>query len=74
MILLGYLVFSSGYIPKIIGVCLIVTGLGYLIDDLKYFFYPNVDTGFLWFTYFGELIFMFWLLLKGSRIQKLKTR
>lgn len=74
MILLGYLVFNSGYIPKIMGVCLMITGLGYLIDDLKYFFYPNMDTGFLWFTYFGELIFMFWLLLKGSRIRELKTR
>lgn len=74
MILLGYLVFNSGYIPKIMGVCLVITGLGYLIDDLKYFFYPNMDTGFLWFTYFGELIFMFWLLLKGSRIRELKTR
>ena len=68
--LLGYLVFRSEYIPKIIGVFLVVAGLGYLIDDLKYFFYPNFDTGFLWFTFFGELIFMVWLLVKGVNVQK----
>jgi hypothetical protein len=67
--LLGYLVFRAKYIPGVIGILLIVAGLGYMVDDLKFFFYPDVDTGFLWFTYFGELIFMFWLLIKGSRIR-----
>jgi hypothetical protein len=66
---LGYLVFRSGYVPKLIGIFLIIAGLGYVIEDLKPFFYPGYDTGFLWFTFFGELIFMAWLLLKGSRIQ-----
>jgi hypothetical protein len=67
--LLGYVIIKSGYIPKLIGVFLIIASVGYVIDDLKYFFYPNFDTGFLWFTFFGELIFMAWLLIKGSRIQ-----
>jgi hypothetical protein len=69
--LLGLLVLKAKYIPRIMGVLLIVAGLGYIIDDLKYFFYPKVDTGMLWVTYFGELVFMFWLLFKGSRIKKL---
>jgi len=73
MNLLGYLVLKSEYIPKIIGILLIIAGLGYVIDDLKYFFYPNFDTGFLWLTYFGELVFMFWLLIKGSRIKNLNS-
>ena len=73
MNLLGYLVLKSEYIPKIIGLLLIVAGLGYVIDDLKYFFYPTFDTGFLWLTYFGELVFMFWLIINGSRIKKLNS-
>ena len=68
MLLLGYLIFKAPYVPKIIGAFLGIAALGYLIDDLKYFFYPNFDTGFLWFTFFGELIFMAWLLIKGTRI------
>jgi hypothetical protein len=69
LLLLSYLIFRASYVPNIVGAFLIIAALGYLIDDLKYFFYPNFDTGFLWFTFFGELVFMFWLLIKGSRIQ-----
>lgn len=69
MNLLGWLTLHATYVPKVMGVLLIITGLGYMADNLKYFFYPGVDTGFLWFTYFGELIFMFWLLFKGSRLR-----
>jgi hypothetical protein len=69
--LVGYLAFKATYVPKIIGAFLVMAALGYLIDDLRYFFYPNFDTGFLWFTFFGEVIFMFWLLIKGSRISRL---
>lgn len=69
LLLLSYLTFKAWYVPKVIGVFLAVAAIGYLLDDLKYFFYPNVNTGFLWFTFFGELLFMFWLLIKGTRIQ-----
>jgi hypothetical protein len=69
LLLLGYLVLKASYVPNSIGVFLIVAAIGYLMDDLKYFFYPDFNTGFLWFTFFGELVFMFWLLIMGSRIQ-----
>jgi hypothetical protein len=69
LLLLSYLTFKSSYVPKVIGAFLAVAAIGYLIDDLKYFFYPKVNTGFLWFTFFGELVFMFWLLLIGTRIR-----
>ena len=69
LVLLGYLVYKSGYIPKWIGVVLIISGLGYLTDALKPFLFPDLNSGFLTITFFGELIFMFWLLIKGSRIK-----
>lgn len=68
LILLGSLTIRASYVPNIIGLLLIVAGIGYMVDNLKYFFYPDFNTGFLWFTYFGELVFMFWLLFKGSRL------
>jgi hypothetical protein len=73
MNVLAYLVWQATYVPRIMSVLLLITGVGYIVDNLKYFFYPDLDTGFLWFTYFGELIFMFWLLFKGSRIRELQT-
>jgi hypothetical protein len=68
--LLGYLVFRSNYIPKILGILLIIAGLGYLSNALKPFLFPNINLDFAKFTFFGELIFMFWLIIRGSRIKE----
>jgi hypothetical protein len=68
--LLGYLVFRSGYIPRILGLLLIIAGLGYLITTLKPYLFPNFNSDIAWFTFYGELIFMLWLLIKGSRIKE----
>ncbi len=70
LILLGYLVFKSKYIPKSMGVILAISGLGYMTDALKPFLFPNFNSGFITVTFFGELIFMLWLLIKGSRIKE----
>ncbi|MBV8203329.1 MAG: DUF4386 domain-containing protein [Acidobacteria bacterium] len=68
--LVGYLVYRSGYIPRILGVLLVIDGLGWLIDNLQPYLYPNAHLGFLFITWFGELIFMFWLLFRGWKIQE----
>ena len=68
--LLGYLVFRSNYIPKILGVLLVVAGLGYLLTNLKPFLFPDINLDFAEYTFYGELIFMLWLLVKGPRINE----
>jgi len=68
--MLGYLVFKASYVPKIMSIFLIVSGLGYLSDTIGFFFFPEVDRSFLMITFFGELIFMLWLLIKGWKIQE----
>lgn len=70
LILLGYLVFKSHYIPNIMGLLLIISGIGYLTNALKPFLFPNFNLGFVTITFFGELIFMLWLLIKGSKIKE----
>jgi hypothetical protein len=68
--LLGYLVFRSDYIPKILGVLLIISGLGYLMNGLKPFMLPDTKIDFAFYTFYGELIFMLWLIIRGSRINE----
>jgi hypothetical protein len=68
--LLGYLVFKSRYVPKILGVFLIVAGIGYLLTSLRPFLFPYLTMDFAEYTFYGELIFMLWLLLKGSRLKE----
>jgi hypothetical protein len=71
LVLLGYLVIKSKYIPAVLGVLLIITGLGYLLTTLRPFLFPNINIDFAMFTFYGELIFMLWLLIKGSKIKVL---
>jgi hypothetical protein len=71
--LLGYLVFKSVYIPKILGILLIIASLGYLVDAFGKFLLPNYGATIAMFTFIGELLFMFWLLFKGSKIPEMKS-
>lgn len=68
LIALGLLAYYASYVPKIIGAFLIIAGLGYVINSLQPYFFPSVDTSFLFITFFGELVFMVWLLVKGRKI------
>ena len=70
LVLLGYLIYRSGYIPRIIGILLVIDGLGWVIDSLQPYLYPNAHLGFLFITFFGELVFMLWLLIRGWKIQE----
>jgi Domain of unknown function (DUF4386) len=73
LVLLGILVFIASYIPKLLGVLLIISGLGYLANGLKPFLFPNANIDFAVYTFYGELIFMLWLLIRGYRIKELNT-
>lgn len=66
---LGYLVYRSGYIPKILGSLLALAGLGYMTNSLAPYLFPKADLGWLPITFVGELLFMLWLLIVGSRLK-----
>jgi hypothetical protein len=70
LVLLGYLIFRSSYIPRILGILLVIDGLGWVIDSLRPFLFPHAHLGLLYLTFFGELIFMLWLLIRGWKIKE----
>jgi Domain of unknown function (DUF4386) len=70
LILLGYLAFISKYVSKIVGVCLMIAGAGWLTDSLQPLLFPDVNLSIGMITGFGELIFMFWLFIKGVRLKE----
>jgi len=70
LILLAYLVYRSGYIPRVLAILLGIAGLGWLVHELGPYLFPNVDLGFLFITLLGELVFMLWLLIRGWKIQE----
>jgi len=70
LVLVGFLIVRSGYIPWWLGVILIVNGLGWVSDSVQPYLYPDANTGFVFVTFFGELIFMLWLLIRGWSISE----
>ncbi len=70
---MGYLVFKSGYIPRILGVLLIIAGFGYLIDFVTFFFIPDFDA-IKMFTFLGEVLLPLWLLIKGVNVEQWEKR
>jgi len=68
----GYLVYKSGYFPRILGVLVIITGIGYVIDSFAFFLF-NIVANVSMVTFLGEVVFLFWLVLKGANIPEINT-
>jgi hypothetical protein len=71
LVLLGYIVFKSQFIHKIFAILLIIAGLGYLFDIFGTFFIPNYSIEIAMYTFIGELVLMFWLLIKGGKAKQI---
>lgn len=71
---MGYLVYKSNYIPKIIGILLTIGGFGYLADSFIFFLFPNFSVVFSEFTFIGEVMMVFWLLIKGVNVEQWEKR
>ena len=71
---MGYLVFKSGFLPRIIGVLLIIAGFGYIIDSAALFLLPDLNIDISQFTFYGELLMLLWLLIKGVNVEQREKR
>jgi uncharacterized protein DUF4386 len=66
--LVGYLVYRSGYIPRVLGIVLALMGALWVTNSLRPYLFPNALPGFLWLFGFGELLFPLWLVIRGWKI------
>ena len=74
VILLGFLMFKSGYFPKLLGILMMVAGVGYMADFLVFFLLPQLDVQIAGFAFLAEVAFPFWLLIKGVDVEAWKSR
>lgn len=68
----GLLVTRSGFLPRILGVLLIVNGLAYVAASLTWLLLPaygDVVSRVSMPALFGELWIMLWLLIRGTKVQ-----
>jgi len=70
----GLLVYRSGFLPRFIGVWLMINCFGYVaLSVIALFFqsYYNAAFGYLQPVLLGELAIMLWLLIKGAKVPSL---
>jgi len=71
---MGYLVFKSGFLPRILGLLLIIGGAGWLTEFLTALLLPNGGVEIVMFTSWGEVLFPLWLLVKGVNVEQWEKR
>jgi len=69
---LAILVYRSGFLPRLIGIWLAIAGFAWLAFSFTRIVAPQYD----WVlakvfdpASFGEILFMFWLLIRGAKVQ-----
>lgn len=67
LLVLGYLAFKSGYVPKWLGGFLVLAGLGYSIDGFGKMLSITYSLSISQFTFIGEVLLIFWLFWKGVK-------
>ena len=70
LVLIGALIVRATYIPWWLGVVLVIDGLGWIVFELQPYLFPGLNVDVLFYTFFGELLFMLWLLIMGWRIKE----
>jgi hypothetical protein len=71
---MGYLIFKSGFLPRFLGVLLIIAGFGYLVDFILFFLFPDVGVTVSEFTFVGEVLLLLWLLIRGVNVEQWERR
>ena len=74
---LGYLVYKSGFLPRILGILLIIDGFAMLIWFFQFFFFPGyevISTLGLAAGFIAEGSLCLWLMIKGVNVKQLEKR
>ena len=73
----GICVMRSGFIPRFLGILLMIAGGGYVLDAFAELAFPQfvaLTTRLTTFTNFCEVPIIFWLLIWGAKPQRVSPR
>lgn len=76
LLVFGYLVYQSGYLPKFLGILLVIVSFCYLIQAFGNMLFPQYKALFtsIGSLAFLEIAFPLWLLIKGVNIEQWQRR
>jgi hypothetical protein len=69
LLITGLLVWRYGSLSWIFGLLLILPGAGYIVDGVGSLLVPGYTLELAMFTFFGEIVFIFWLLIRGGKVR-----
>lgn len=76
-LLIGWLVLRSGFIPKIFGALLMLSGISWLGGNLALLLNPDLAGRLIWIVGLGglgEILFTLWLVVKGVDVRRWEER
>jgi len=68
LLLIGYLAYRSGYVPRWLGVLLVVAGAGYVFDSVASTVLANPPASVTTVTFLGEFLLALWLVVRGRSV------
>jgi hypothetical protein len=68
LLVIAWLAWKSGYVPKLLGVLIAIAGLGYIYDSIGAFISGGSWTQVSTVTFIGEFLLALWLVIRGRRI------
>jgi hypothetical protein len=68
LLVVGYLAYRSGRVPRLLAILLDVAGLGYVADSFGAILLPGSWTDISSFTFIGEFLLALWLVVRGRRL------
>ncbi len=71
---MGYLVFISGFLPRLLGILLLIGCVGYVAQSVVDFLFPSSGVMIYLFTSWGELLFSLWLVISGVNVTQWEKR
>lgn len=73
LLVVGYLVLRSRYVPNVVGGLIVVAGLGYIVDNFAIVLLEGYSLELTMFTFVGEVVLLVWLLYRGRTIKHPRT-
>jgi hypothetical protein len=68
LLIIGYLAYKSGYVPRPLGILLVIAGFGYCFDSFGTVLSQGSPIIISTVTFLGEFLLACWLLIWGRRI------
>jgi len=66
--IIGYLAYVSGYVPKLLGVLLVVAGAGYVFDSVASTVLASPPGSVATFTFLGEFLLALWFVARSRHL------